>query len=506
MSTILTIYSVEEKVGKTIFGINLGVSLIKETQKSVILVDLSTGGDGMLAGAVLKLFPLNPLSKSEVTTEHIKDHLQIHSSQLFLLTIDANLVQEEIAAQKFIAALLKNLRELFDYIIVDTLSQPNRITYEAIDLSDIVIFMSTSIESEHPVGILGHQDFRHVVNMNDKHVGRFTLQNNNCYLLPRDTLTLDTFRRSGIPFVIQAPYRPVSQVIARLARDLGKKQLGIVLTGGAALGLSQLGILEVFERNRISIDTITGISFGAFIGAVYASKIELNRLIRYVVSWALSRSYLSKFNSYFFKGQFFKEKSLQTLCDTFLKDVYFEELLIPMNVVAFDIRTGKGVIFKEGKVLDAIKASMRIPGLFVPFKHTEQYLIDGSVLYPTSVLPLKQTGAHITIAVHVTPPPGKNPQYFYQKMRGRLVSEKQAVEQNYSITAATFDSLMERLTDTPDELPTPERIEPDLVITPDIGSVSWREFHRINELIDAGTRAAESVIPQIEELKWGKND
>jgi NTE family protein len=310
------------------------------------------------------------------------------------------------------------------------------------------------------------------------------------------------FRRGGIPFVIQAPHRPISKVIARLARDIGKKQLGLVLTGGAALGLTQLGILKVFERNRIAVDIITGMGFGAFIGAVYALGVELDRLTRYIVSWALSRSYLSRFNSYFFKGSFFKEKSLQTLCDKFLKDVYFEELLIPMNVMAFNIRTGKSVIFKEGKILDAIKSSMRIPKLFVPFKDTEPYLIDGSVLSPKPVFPLKQMRTDMTIVVHVTPSLGKNPKHFYRKVRGKRTPERQAAEQNYSIMAATFDSLMEQLMDTPDESLDTERFEPDLVITPNIGGIVWRDFHKINELIDAGTQVAEQVIPKIEELKW----
>lgn len=504
MSTILTMYSTEEYVGKTTVGINLGVSLLNETQSSVILVDLSTGGNGTPAYSILKLFPLKLLSHPVVTAERINEHLQIHSSQLFLLTVDSVLINEEKTMREFTTTLFKQLRDLFDYIIIDTSSQSNQITYETINLSDIVIFMSTSSEQEQPIGILGHQDFRHVINMDEQGKGHATLQNYRHYLLPKDLLTLDIFRRGGIPFVIQAPHRPISKVIARLARDIGKKRLGLVLTGGAALGLTQLGILEVFERNRIAVDAITGMSFGAFIGAVYAFGVELDRLTRYIVSWALSRSYLSRFNAYFLKGSFFKEKSLQVLYDTFLKDVYFEELLIPMNVMAFNIRTGKGVIFKEGKVLDAIKSSMRIPGLFVPFKDTEHYLIDGSVFSPTPVLPLKQMKTDLTIVIHVTPSLGKNPKHFYRKVRGKRVSERQATEQNYSIMAATFDSLMEQLMDTPDELVETERLEPDLVITPDIKGISWRDFHKVKELIDAGTQIAEHVTPRIEELKWDK--
>ena len=303
MGTILTMYSTEEHVGKTMIGINLGVSLINETQKTVILVDLSTGGNGTPAYSMLKLFPPKLLSHPVVTDKRIKEQIQIHSSQLFLLTVDPVLINEETATGEFTTNLFKYLREVFDYIIVDTAPQSNHITYDTINISDIVIFMSTSAEHEQPVGILGHQDFRHVINMDDQRVERSPLQNHEHYLLPRDSLTLDMFRRGGIPFVIQSPHRPISRAIARLARDIGKKQLGLVLTGGAALGLTQLGVLEIFERNRIAVDTITGMSFGAFIGAAYALGVELDHLTRHVVKWALSRSYLSCFNSYFFSMQ-----------------------------------------------------------------------------------------------------------------------------------------------------------------------------------------------------------
>ena len=191
------------------------------------------------------------------------------------------------------------------------------------------------------------------------------------------------------------------------------------------------------------------------------------------------------------------------MCDTFLKDTYFEELSIPVNVTAIDTRTGTSVVFKEGKVLDAIKSSMRIPGLFVPFKHTEQHLIDGSVIYPTPVSPLKQMGADVTLAVIVTPSPAESQEYFRQKVSRGLTLEQQAAKHNYALVTATFDSLMERLIDTPDSPDVIEHVKPDLFIIPKIKGITWQDFYKVNELIDLGTQAAEAVISKIEKLKWG---
>lgn len=505
MSKLLTIYSSEEKIGKTTFGINLGVSLSNETQKSVVLVDLSAHENRVPAWSMLKLPPRKPLQDHNLTTERVKECLLTHSSQLSILTVDEAIVCEETTAYEFVWSLFNILRELFDYIFVDLASRLNRATYEVIDESDIFIMIASSLEYEQPIGIVGHHNFRLVLNLSDESPDQAAKQQSDYYVLPRDPVALETFRRSGIPFVIQSPYRPISQTIGRLARDVGEKQFGLALTGGAALGLTQLGILEVLERNRIAIDIITGASFGAFIGAAHATGIGLRRLTHHIVEWAQSRRSLSRFHfmSSFLKGHFLKEAELQALCDMFLKNTYFEELLIPVNIVAMDTRTGNNVVFREGKVLDAVKSSMRIPGLFVPFKDTERHLIDGSVIYPTPVLPLKKMGAHIKIAIAVMPTPAESQQYFRRKIKGRLTQERRAAKQNYLLVAATFDSLMERLPDVPDSPDIIERVSPDLTIRPEVEGFTWRDFHRVNDLIECGIQAAEKIISKIEELKWG---
>ena len=505
MAKILAIYSSEAKIGKTTLAVNLGVSLIHETQKTAILVDLSSADDGGPAWSMLKFSGAKLLQNREIPSEGLHDYIQHHSSQLAILTVDSRIIHEEISSRTFVTWLFEQLRRHFDYILVDISTHLNRIAYEVIDESDVFIMVVSSPEYEQPIGIIGHHNTRLVVNMPDEAgTGRLTGHQPGLYLAPFDAGTVENFRRSGIPFVIQAPYRPLSQVIGRLARDIGEKRFGIALTGGVALGLSQLGILEVLERNRIAIDMLTGVSFGALLGAAYATGLELRQIKQRVIDWAQSCRPLPAFGfRRFFQQAVCKEAKLQQVCDLLLQDVYFEELLIPVNVVAIDIRTGEHVVFREGKVLDAIEASMRIPQLFAPFKHAERHLIDSSVIYPTPVYPLKNMGANVTVAVVVTPSPAESQRYVLQKSLGKSDADQQATKENYALVAATFDSLMERLTDTPDSPDNLKRVTPDIFIRPNIKGVSWREFHKVHELIDFGIAAAEAVIPELEKLKWG---
>jgi len=500
MSVILTIYSREQQIGKTTFALNLGSSLIQETHQSTLLLDLNAIGQSLAACAILKLFSAPALSAADFSTDDIDAHLVTHSSQLDILTIDEALVRDETLAQRFIETLLDSVQSRYDYIIIDAPAQSNRMTYAAIDRSTMVVFFSTSAEHEYPVEILGKQ-LRHVITLKTGGSGRVSLHKHGCYYLPKDPLTLDTFRGTGIPFVIQSPHRPISQVTARLARDIGNRRMGIALIGGAALGLSQLGMLEVLERNRIAIDMIVGTGFGAFIGACYALGIELSRLTRYLVSWAMEQTYMFRVHSFVFRGQLLRGNQLQDLFDTFLQDVYFEDLQIPLHVTALNVRAGRGVMFREGKVLDAIISSMRISGLFVPFKETERYLVDNSMFLPTLLRPLRQMGAHILLAVQIPLLSQESSRTFALSQRRWWQPKRYNTRQNQALMAATFDNLMDQMTDHAPDAPSVQPIEPNVVITPRISGVSWRDFHKINDLIEAGAQAAEAVIPTLEQLK-----
>ncbi len=506
MSSVLTIYSAERHLGKTLIGINLGVSLLNETQKSVILIDVNDAQEGTPAWEMLKFPSANAVSIEPFTAEMFEQHIQHHSSQLSLLSLDAAIFRHPELAQNVIDILLVLLRERYAYILFDISAYFPFITDEIIDATEMFLVIASSFDYDVPISIIGHRNYRVIISNGEQAAKepKYAAGYGKEYALPHDALTIEAFRQSGVPYIIQLPYRQLSQTISRLARDIGEKRFGMALTGGAALGLSQVGILEVLERNRIAFDMMTGASFGALIGGAYAAGMELERIKQHITDWAQSCRPLSKYSiRRLFHKEFFVDAGLQELCAVLLGNTYFDDLSIPLHVVAIDARTGTSVVFKEGRVIDAVKASMLIPGLFVPFKHSEHHLIDGSVIYPTPVYPLKQMGANITIAVMVTPTPAKSQAYVRQNINSRQTAEQKAMYQNYALVSATFDSLMERLIDSPDAPELAQRVAPDVFILPDMMGISWRDFHRVPALIERGVLAADAAIPQIEKLRWG---
>ncbi len=158
-------------------------------------------------------------------------------------------------------------------------------------------------------------------------------------------------------------------------------------------------------------------------------------------------------------------------------------------------------MFREGKVLDAIASSMRISGLFVPFKETERYLVDNSMFLPTLLRPLRQMGAHILLAVQIPLLSQESSRTFALSQRRWWLPGCYNVRQNQSLMAATFDNLMDQMTDHAPDASAMPPIEPNVIIRPQVSGVSWRDFHKINDLIEAGAQAAEAVIPTLEQLK-----
>ncbi|HXC62475.1 MAG TPA: patatin-like phospholipase family protein, partial [Nitrospiria bacterium] len=159
--------------------------------------------------------------------------------------------------------------------------------------------------------------------------------------------------------------------------------VGIALSGGAARCIGQIGVLETLEKAGIQIDAVAGTSGGAFVGALYASGQvsipEMRRLARGIKWRHVVRPNLSK------KGIISSEKIYHYVRDV-LNDMTFEDLKIPLAVVASDLRSGDKVVITEGSVARAVQASCSLPVVFTPTSLNGQVLIDGGAASQLPVL------------------------------------------------------------------------------------------------------------------------
>ncbi|HEV1995729.1 MAG TPA: patatin-like phospholipase family protein [Candidatus Acidoferrum sp.] len=255
--------------------------------------------------------------------------------------------------------------------------------------------------------------------------------------------------------------------------------VGLALGGGFARGFAHLGVLQVLEQHHIPISHIAGTSVGSILGAAYASGAPLARIIetcrtlrfRDIARWRVSRLGLAS------------NQRLENLIERVFESRQFEELRIPLAVVATDLTSGEPVVFTQGNLVDAIRASCAFPGLFEPVEIGTRCLADGGLVAPVPTRAARDLGAAAVIGVSV----GMQDGY-----RGAPTNIFQVVSRAVSAAQKHQLEIWER--------------HADLVLRPDVQSLAWDDFERADEAIAAGAAAALRALPRIEKLLGQKED
>src|SRR2546422_1293064 len=255
--------------------------------------------------------------------------------------------------------------------------------------------------------------------------------------------------------------------------------VGLALGGGFARGFAHLGVLQVFEENNVPISHIAGTSVGSILGAAYASGAPLERIIetcrtlrfRDIARWRVSRLGLAS------------NHRLENLIERVFDSRHFEDLRIPLAVVATDLSSGEPVVFTQGNLADAIRASCAFPGLFEPVEIGTRCLADGGLVAPVPTRATRDIGAATVIGISAGMQDGH---------RGAPTNIFQVVSRAVSAAQKHQLEVWER--------------HADLVLRPDVQSLAWDEFDRADEAIAAGAAAALRALPRIEKLLGQKQD
>ena len=249
--------------------------------------------------------------------------------------------------------------------------------------------------------------------------------------------------------------------------------VALAFGGGFARGFAHLGVLQVLEQNRIPISHIAGTSVGSVFGAAYASGAPLARILavsrtirfRDIARWSVSRLGLAS------------NHRLADLIERVFESKQFEDMRIPLAVVATDLATGDPVIFHQGPLVEAIRASCAFPGLFEPIQIGTRCLADGALVAPVPTHAARQLGGNIVIGVAV----------------GVHDGHRDAPKNLFQVVARAVSAAQKH------QLDTWER-HADLVIRPDVHGIAWDDFAKASEAIEAGAAATRLALPRIQKL------
>lgn len=180
--------------------------------------------------------------------------------------------------------------------------------------------------------------------------------------------------------------------------NLFNTKVGLALGGGGAKGVAHIGVLKALEEANVQIDYLAGTSVGAMVASLYAFNVDVNTISDLARRLTISDITTFKLN----KTGFFTTDLLRKLLIDYVGDVNIEEASIPLAIVATDINTGEAVIFRQGSLADAVCASASIPGIYIPMTLNGRTLVDGGLVQNVPVQPVKDMGAGVVIASHLS--------------------------------------------------------------------------------------------------------
>ena len=258
-----------------------------------------------------------------------------------------------------------------------------------------------------------------------------------------------------------------------------KPVIGLVLGAGAARGFAHVGVIKALEAQGIRPDIVVGSSAGSVIASLLASGASGNDLNRLALN--LDEATIADWDLPF-AGRFgglIKGDALQNMINREVQNKSIEQMRIPLGIVATELQSGKGILFRSGNTGLAVRASCSVPGVFQPAVISGKEYVDGGLVAPVPVSYARQMGATIVIAVNISSEP------VHQDASGTLG----VLQQTISIMQRSINQY--------------ELKEADIVITPHLRQMSSSDFKSRNAAILAGEVAAQEQMSAIKEKLKG---
>jgi NTE family protein len=314
-----------------------------------------------------------------------------------------------------------------------------------------------------------------------------------------------------------------------------KPRIGLALGSGSARGWAHIGAIHALEERGVKPDIVCGSSIGALVGAAYASG-QLDKLEKW--STSLAWTTVVRLMDLSWSGGLIRGARLFNLFNTILDDVDIDQLPVPYGAVATELGSGREVWLRHGKMLDAVRASCALPGIFRPAVRDGVLLVDGGLVNPVPVSMCRALGADIVIAIDLSwgklgvyrnrsrdkgggkeadrdalpdgtvempVAPREMPGWLGRLGRGWMARTAKKVEQTVrdQIKMPSILEVFSTSLDIVEMRVARSRLSgdpADVLLTPLLPGFGTMEFHRAQEAIDEGRASVERMAPLIEQV------
>lgn len=308
-----------------------------------------------------------------------------------------------------------------------------------------------------------------------------------------------------------------------------RKKIGLALGSGGARGWAHIGVIRAIQEAGIHVDCVAGTSMGSLVGAAFASgTIDTLHNVALILDWKHVIYYFLEFTlprSGLIDGVKIVEFVRQHVA---LSNI--EDLPLPFSAIATEIETGEEVVMDRGDLIEAVRASISMPGIFTPVHRDGAVLVDGGLVEPVPVRAVRKMGAEIVIAVNLNHNLVERSFHKHQKKRKAASMERGTSNVQWDMIIKIINDRIKKIDFAPltpmkhwfsrkdtlnvfDVLGNSLRIvaaqlagmllksyPPDVLIEPDVPEMKFMDFHRAREAIDAGYQAAREQLKMHKDL------
>lgn len=248
-------------------------------------------------------------------------------------------------------------------------------------------------------------------------------------------------------------------------------RIGLALGGGAARGFAHVGVIQVLEEAGIRPQLVVGTSAGSLVAALYASGRNGQQL--QTVAMAMDEAAFADWTLPLFNRGMLRGEALARYVNAQVGQKTIEAMPLPLGIVATDLRSGQGVLFRRGDTGTAVRASSAVPALFLPVRIGANEYVDGGLVSPVPVRYAREMGAQFVVAVDISSAPEGNPSG----------DPLQILLQTFAIMGKSINGW--------------ELKDADLVVRPALAGVGSADFTAKRRAIDAGRAAMQAALPRL---------
>ncbi|MBI4341387.1 MAG: cyclic nucleotide-binding domain-containing protein [Candidatus Omnitrophica bacterium] len=559
-ATIVGIHSASRGVGRTCFAMALAASLTRETDQAAVIVDFATHPQASL-----------PASFAEAPEDALNTMIATHPLGFSVLCAEELI--SHARGEQLIAPLLNLLTRRFQYILLDLPLEINPPALKALVQSDL-IYLMTDADREHVLraNALVHQletvmsgveqRIKVVVNRaarDSESLSDVTelLGKPPAFTLPFVEAFAGGLNMEELARVLDNRQSAYTMTVRYLARELGGLLVGLALGSGAALGLAHIGVLKVLEREKIPIDVVAGSSIGGMVAGLWASGRSADELeqmaTRFSNKWDVRMLFLFDMGIPWFAtiigvgagllmgwwaglwagllfgfmiclllgivlgplvgGPIQGARLMERLRSDFAGKT-FADTWLPVKIVASNPMAREEIVFESGSLVDAVRASVSIPGIFKPVTYKGKVCLDGGVVNPVPVSVLKKAGCHHIIAVNVFPTTPELTAHLLALQHRRAERDAHFASRSLpvrlwlrlrqelirSMSPLVFDIIMRSMQSMEYQISELSCREADITLRPTVPGSHWLEFASPAKFIQRGEEVALQQLPALKRI------